>query len=424
MTSASASLDRPYDRAVPQTVSLEQLASHVAAGWPDPRVVAPGNYATPWPLVDALAEKVERFTLHMLNAQSGVPLREGVTLETCFVGPGMRGASTLSYVPCRLSMVPLLLTRKLVPDVVVLHTTPPRNGVVSLGIEVNVLPAAIEAARAAGGVVVAAVNPRMPFTYGDAVVALEDVDYLVDLDQPLVSPGEVPLDDASREIGGRIAARVPDRATLQAGIGAIPNAALQGLLDRRGMRVWSEMFSDGVLVLEQVGALDRDHPICSSFLFGSPELYSWVDGNERVRMVRTEKANDPARIANQPSMVSINSALQVDLSDQANASRMRGRVYSGLGGQSDFVVGALHSPGGQAIIALRSWHPKADVSTIVPQLAQPATSFLHTAVVTEHGTANIWGANQSRLTREMVENAADPRARDDLWREARTLGLT
>ena len=407
-----------------QTVTLEQVAAHVASGWPNPRVVAPGNFATPWPLVDALAANLDRWTLHMLNAQPGVPVREGLTLETCFVGAGMRGAPTLSYVPCRLSMVPLLLTRRLVPDVVVLHTTPPRDGSVSLGIEVNILPAAVEAARAAAGVVIAAVNPRMPYTYGDAVVALKDIDYLVDLDQPLVSPGGFVLDDASREIGARIAARVPDKATLQAGIGAIPNAALQGLLDRKGLRVWSEMFSDGVLVLEQIGALDRDHPICASFLFGSPELYEWVDKNERVRMVRTEKANDPARIANQPAMVSINSALQVDLCDQANASRMNGRIYSGLGGQSDFVVGALHSAGGQAIIALRSWHPKADVSTIVPQLAQPVTSFLHTAVVTEHGTAEIWGLDQARLTRAMVDNAADPRVRDDLWHEAARLGLT
>lgn len=386
-------------------------------------MVVPGNFATPWPVVEALDASLERWTLHMLNAQAGVPVREGLTLETCFVGAGMRGAPTLSYVPCRLSMVPLLLTRRLVPDVVVLHTTPPRDGVVSLGIEVNVLPGAVEAVRARGGLVVAAVNRHMPFTYGDAVLPLDDIDYVVEIDEPLRSPATIALDDASQVIGGRIAARVPDHATLQAGIGAIPDAALQGLLERRGLRVWSEMFSDGVLALEKAGAMDEEHPICASFIFGSPELYDWVDGNERVRMVRTEKANDPGRIANQPGMVSINSALQVDLCDQANASRMRGRIYSGLGGQSDFVVGALHSPGGQALIALRSWHPKADCSTIVPLIAEPATSFLHTAVVTEHGTADIWGADQARLTHELIEHAADPRAREQLWAEAATLGL-
>jgi acyl-CoA hydrolase len=409
---------------MPQTIGVDQFARHVASGLPNPRVVVPGNFGTPWPIVDALSAKVERWTLHMLNAQKGVPVRERVTLESCFVGAGMRGAPTLSYVPCRLSMVPLLLTRRLVPDVVVLHTTTPRDNSVSMGIEVNIMPAAIEAAKASGGIVVAAMNPQMPFTFGDSVVPLEDIDYLVEIDQPLQSPGEVALDDASREIGDRIAVRVPDQATLQAGIGGIPNAALAGLMDRQGLRVWSEMFSDGILDLEKAGALDGEHPICASFLFGSPELYEWVDSNPRVRMIRTEKSNDPARIATQPSMVSINSALQVDLCDQANASRIKGHVYSGLGGQSDFVVGALHSPRGQALIALRSWHPKADCSTIVPMIAEPATSFLHTAVVTEHGTAEIWGAEQARLTRAMIENAADPRAREELWDAAGRLGLT
>lgn len=404
-------------------VSLEQLAAQVAARWPEPRVVVPGNFATPWPVVDALAAHVERWTLHMLNPQAGVPVRDGLTLETCFVGPGMRGAPTLSYVPCRLSMVPPLLKRRLVPEVVVLHTTPPREGTVSMGIEVNILPGALEAVRSHGGLVVAAVNPHMPFTFGDAVVPLEHIDLLVEIDQPLASPPGLVPDDASREIGARVAARVPDGATLQAGIGAIPDAALASLVDRRGLRVWSEMISDGVLALERTGALDTDQPIASSFLFGSPELYSWVDGNRRVKMVRTEKANDPARIAQQPAMVSINSALQVDLSDQANASRVHGRIYSGLGGQSDFVVGALHSSGGQALIALRSWHPKADCSTIVPLLTESVTSFLHTAVITEHGTAEIWGADQRRLTRELIEHAADPRARERLWEHARSLGL-
>ncbi len=408
----------------PPTVSLESVASQVASGWPHPRVVAPGNHATPWPVIDALSDALDAFTLHVLNPQAGVPVREGVTLETCFVGPGMRGAPNLSYVPCRLSMIPLLLERRLFPDVVVLHTTPPRDGTVSLGIEVNILPGAIEAARARGGLVIAAINEAMPFTYGDSVIPLDKIDHLVEIDQPLSSPSPFVLDDASREIGARVAARVPDGATLQAGIGAIPDAALQGLAERKGLRFWSEMFSDGVLHLEQLGAMDTDHQICSSFLFGSPELYRWVDGNERIRMVRTEKSNDPARIANQPQMVSINAALQVDLCDQANASRMRGRIYSGLGGQSDFVVGALHSPGGQAIIALRSWHPKAGVSTIVPMLQEPATSFLHTAVVTEHGTASIFGVNQATLTEQMVEHAADPRAREELWEAAGTLGLT
>ena len=140
------------------------------------------------------------------------------------------------------------------------------------------------------------------------------------------------------------------------------------------------MISDGVMELERRGALDRRRPIVCSFLFGSPELYAWVDQNPRLRMTRTETTNDPSRIAAQPRMVSINTALQVDLSDQAGASHINGRLYSGFGGQPDFVTGALHSPGGHAVIALRSWHERSDSSTIVPRLTDPVTSFQHSAV--------------------------------------------
>src|SRR5204862_1188742 len=133
-----------------------------------------------------------------------------------------------------------------------------------------------------------------------------------------------------------------------------------------------------------------DEQLVASFVFGSQELYSWVDSNRRVRLLRTEVTNDPSEIARRPRMTSINSALQVDLYGQANASWAKGRIYSGFGGQSDFVVGALHAPDGIAVIALPSWHPKADRSTIVPALDGPATSFQHSWVVTEQGSAAIW----------------------------------
>src|SRR6202035_2043942 len=161
--------------------------------------------------------------------------------------------------------------------------------------------------------------------------------------------------------------------------------------DRRRLRVWSEMVSDGVLRLEQAGALDRDHPVAASFLFGSEELYRWADRNPRLRLHRTETTNDPVLIARHDRMLSLNTALQVDLFAQANASWVRGRIYSGFGGQTDFIVGALHSPGGHAVIALPSWHPKADTSSIVPLLDTPVTSFQHSAIVTEQGCAFLFG---------------------------------
>jgi acyl-CoA hydrolase len=176
--------------------------------------------------------------------------------------------------------------------------------------------------------------------------------------------------------------------------------------------VWSEMISDGVMALERRGALAREREIVCSFTFGSRELYEWIDRNPRVRMARTETTNDPSRIAMQPMMMSVNTALQVDLADQAGASHIGGRLYSGFGGQPDFVTGALHSPGGHAVIALRSWHEPSGTSTIVPRLTEPVTSFQHSAVITEQGCAHVFGRSQRAQARLIVQRAAHPDARE------------
>jgi acyl-CoA hydrolase len=388
-----------------------------------PRVVVAGNHATPWHTLRLVDDALPSYRLWALNGQPGLPERDGVTLETSFVGPGMRRSPRLSYVPSRLSLVPRLFEAAQPPDAVLLHTTPPRDGVVSLGIEVNVLPAALEAVRRRGGAVVAQVNRHLPWTFGDALVPVDQIDLLVEADEPLPAAPAPVIDEGSARIGALVADRVGDGATLQAGIGAVPDATLRGLVGRRGLRIWTEMFSDSALALEQSGALDPDVPVTASFLFGSPELLEWVDGNERVLMRRTEVTNDPALIGRNPAMVSVNTALQVDLFGQANASRINARIHSGFGGQTDFIVGALHSLGGQALIAMKSWHPKADCSTIVPLVDEPVTSFQMSAVVTEQGVAEIFGRDQRAQARELIEHAAHPSVRDELWEEARALGL-
>ncbi len=389
----------------------------------DPRVVVAGNHATPWHTLGLLDEALASYRLWMLNAQTGVPDRDGVTLETSFVGPGMRRNPRLSYIPSRLSMVPTLFATALPPDAVVLHTTRPRGGRVSLGAEVNVLPAALEQVRRRGGVVVAQVSRHVPWTYGDAEIDVDQVDVLVDADEPLLTTPEAAIGDDAARIGELVADRVADGATLQTGIGAVPDATVSGLVDRRGLRVWSEMFSDSVLRLERAGALDTSVPITASFLFGSEELLEWVDGNDRVHLARTEVTNDPGRIARNPAMVSVNTALQVDLFGQANASRIDARIHSGFGGQTDFIVGAMHSPGGQAILALRSWHPKADCSTIVAMVDEPVTSFQTSAVVTEQGVAEVFGSSEGEQARQLIEHAAHPSVREELREEAQALGL-
>lgn len=403
--------------------SRSQLSRYLGRLRDTPRIVASGNHVTPWHTLGLIDEELSSYRLWVLNAQKGIPDRDGVILETAFVGPGMRRSPRLSYTPSRLSLVPRLFSGLQPPDLVLLHTTVPRDGKVSLGTEVNILPAAVEAVRRRGGIVVAQVNPRMPWTFGDALLDVDQVDLMIEADEPLLTAPAPAIDEESALIGERVAARVPDGATLQAGIGAVPDAALRGLKTRTGLRVWTEMFSDSVLALEKVGALDRQVKIQTSFIFGSEELLEWVDGNERIKMLRTETTNNPTKIARNPAMVSVNTALQVDLFGQANASRIKARIHSGFGGQTDFIVGAMHAPEGKAFIALPSWHEKSKTSTIVGRLAVRVTSFQQTAVVTEQGMAHLWGRSQSEQARELIDRAAHPMAREDLERKGRKLGL-
>lgn len=395
----------------------------------DARVIMSGNQAVPWTLLRILDETLPTYRLSGLNAPQGLPRRDGVTYETSFVGAGMRGSARLVYIPARLSMVPILFGTTRKPEVLLVHTSTPRSGKVSLGIEVNILPAAIEACRKAGGLIIAQMNKQMPYTFGDGEYDLDIFDAILEVDEPLPTPpartGQAPdAADSAAKIGERVSSRVHNGATMQLGIGEVPDAVLQGLTGLKNLGVWSEMFSDGVLSLLKAGALDPDRKIISSFAFGSEELYRWMDGNDQIRMLRTETTNAPTEISKQPGMTSVNTALQVDLFAQANASRINARIFSGFGGQTDFIVGALHAPGGQAIMALRSWHPKAQVSTIVPILREPTTSFQPTAVITEQGTAEILGYDEKRQAAMLIEHAAHPNAREFLWYEARKLGLT
>ncbi|TVZ01350.1 4-hydroxybutyrate CoA-transferase [Trebonia kvetii] len=405
-----------------RVISEPRLAAVFGALPGMPRIVAGGNFATPWRALAVLDGAVASYRLFVLNAQAGMPDREGVTLESPFVGPGMRGLARLRYFPCRLSLVPALLAGPAAPDVVLVQASAPAGGRVSLGTEVNVLPAAIEAVRARGGLVVAQLNPRVPYTYGDAELPCEVIDYAIEAEAPLPSPPRRQATEAAAVIGDRVAALIGDGATLQAGIGAVPDAVLAGLHARRGLTVWSEMFSDGVLGLAKAGALDAAQPVIASFAFGSADLYAWLDRNPDVRMLRTETVNDPATIARRPAMASVNGALQVDLFAQANATWVKGAIHSGFGGQTDFVVGALHSPGGQAIIALPSWHPKAGVSTVVPRLDGPVTSFQHSYIVSEQGAAAIWGHDERGQAGQIIEHVAHPSTRERLREAAHALG--
>ncbi len=404
-------------------INAEQLQLVFESLGDNPRVVASGNFATPNTLLGLFDSVVPKYRLHMLNAQPGIPDREGVTYESAFVGEGMRRHPRLNYIPSRLSLVPVLFRDHYVPDIVLLHTSSQRHDTVSLGTEVNILPAAIEAARARGALVIAQANPHMPYTYGDAQIYENEIDYIIDVDEQLAEKPVKSPNDISREVGRLISAKVSDGSTLQLGIGEIPDAVIEQLHSRRDLRIFTEMFSDGVLGLLRAGALNPDIAITASFIFGSRELYDWLHLNRGVRMLRTEKTNDPGQIARQAKMTSINAALQVDLFDQANASRVRGEIYSGWGGSTDFIVGALHARGGQSFMALPSWHAKAGVSTIVPRITDPVTSFQHSYVVTEQGVADCFGHSQAQQAQNIISQAAHPSVRDELTAAAHEMGL-
>lgn len=406
-----------------RAVDVEQLKKIFASLPENPRVLVSGNFGTPKELLHIFDSIVPRYTLHMLNAQPGIPNREGVTYETAFVGVGMRGSERLNYVPSRLSLLPVMLRDELAPDVVLIHTSEIRFDTVSLGIEVNILPAAIESAREHGGLVVAQANSQMPYTYGDSQIYENEIDFVLPHDEPLNVHTPVPISSIAHNIGSKIAELVPSGSTLQLGIGSVPDAVVERMTNRKDLRIWTEMFSDGVLNLEKLGALDTEIPITASFIFGSSELYSWLHLNRRIRMLRTEKTNDPSLIAKQAKMTSINAALQVDLLDQANASRVRDKIYSGFGGSTDFIVGALHSRGGKSFMTLPSWHVKSNTSKIVPMITEGVTSFQHSFVVTEQGIATCFGHSESEQARNLINFAAHPDAREYLRAAAIKMGL-
>lgn len=403
-------------------VSPEQLGRALPVLPANPRIVTQGSFGTPRALLGLLDAAVPQYRLFIVNGLGRLPDRDGVRIETSFVGSGLRGNPRVDYYPARLSVTPRLFSVTLPPDVVAVQTSRVVDGKVSLGIEVQVIPGAIEALKARGGLLIAQINEEMPFIHGDGVLDVSDIDLAVEVAEPVPVAGDVPIDDESADLGERLAAMIPEGGTLQMGIGALPGAVLKALHGAKRLRVWTELMADGFHHLALTGVLDPDHPITATFAYGSAEMYAWADRNPQLRLLRCETTNSPGMIAQQPAVTSINTALQVDLFGAVNATRVNDRIISGTGGQADFVVGAIHSPGGQSIIALKSWHPKADRSTVVPKLSESTTSLQPSWVVTEQGTARIFGASQRDQALGIIQ-VAHPRVRDELTAEAERMGI-
>jgi acetyl-CoA hydrolase len=350
-----------------------------------------------------------------------------------FIGMNTRSAvraGVADYTPVLLSEIPRLFETTLPLDVALVHVTrPDRFGFCSLGISVDCAkPAAVGAKT-----VIALANDRMPRTLGDSFLHVSQIDYLVPGHAELLEiPAAPPASDVVQRIGENVASLIEDGSTIQVGIGSIPNAVLANLTDRKHLGLHTEMFSDGVLELIEAGVIDNDAKTyhhgkaVTSFVMGSKRLYDFVDDNPMVEMHPVTFTNDPFVIAQNAKMVSINSAIEVDLTGQVCADSIGHEFYSGIGGQLDFVRGAARSPGGKAIIALPSTASRGAISRITTEL-KPGAGVVTTRgdvqyVVTEYGIADLHGRTIRERVRSLIA-IAHPDHRDALTEGASQLRL-
>ncbi|MDX1687214.1 MAG: acetyl-CoA hydrolase/transferase C-terminal domain-containing protein [Candidatus Promineifilaceae bacterium] len=357
--------------------------------------------------------------------------QDSFRVNALFIGHNVREAvqnGRADFTPVFLSEIPQLFRTVLPIDVSLISVSPPdTHGFCSFGVEVGTTKPAAEAA----GTVIAEINPRMPRTHGDSFIHVSRLDQIVEVDYPLPQAPQGGSTEKHLKVGEHIAEMIPDGATLQMGIGSIPDAVLRNLGNHRDLGVHTELFSDGVIDLVEAGVITcarkTFHPgkIVAGFLFGSQRLYDFVNENPLIEMHPTDYVNDPFNIARNEKMVAINSALQVDLTGQVNADSIGPRLYSGAGGQVDFIRGAARSEGGVPIIAFLSTAKDETISRIVPMLNQGAgvvttRNDVH-YIVTEYGVASLYGQPVRQRARELIR-VAHPRFRDELTHAARELG--
>jgi acyl-CoA hydrolase len=393
------------------------------------RIYVQAAAATPTILTKALAERAPELrdveVCHM-HTEGEAPyadpaLKDSFHVNSFFIGKNVRHTLTAgngSYTPVFLSEIPRLFRKNILPlDVVFIHVSlPDHHGYCSLGVSVEATKAAVENAK----VVIAQVNPQMPRTFGDSVIALSQIDYMVEVDMPLYGHGADVISETEERIGTFVASLIEDESTLQMGIGSIPNAALTKLVNHKNLGLHTEMFSDGVIDLIESGVINcrykgvTKNRALATFLIGSQRLYDFVNDNPFISMRESSFVNDTAVIRRNPKMVAINSAIEVDITGQVCADSIGSKMYSGVGGQMDFIRGASLSEGGKAIIALPSVTNKGE-SKIVPYLKQGAgvvTTRAHVQyVVTEYGIADLYGKTLKKRAQEMI-NIAHPDHRE------------
>lgn len=421
-----------------RVVTAEEAVSNIQNG---NRLFLTGNVSVPHTLLAALVEHapnlndVEIIQALTVGAQDyASPEMEGhLRVNTIFVSANVRQAvqeGRADFTPVLLAEFPLLFKNQILPlDVALIHVSPPdEHGFCSLGVEVGLTKTAAESAN----LVIAEVNQQMPRTLGDSFIHVTKLDYMipVDYELPELAMGSGETDEIIEEIAAYCAELIPDEATMQMGIGAIPDAVLNHLFNKKDLGIHTELFSDGVIDLFEAGVLTNArktlHPgkIIAGFILGTKRLYRWVHDNPLIEFHPTEYVNDPFVIAQNDRMVAINSAIEIDLTGQVCADSIGPKIYSGVGGQLDFIYGASRSKGGVPIIALPSTARGDQISRIVPML-KPGAGVVTTRnhiryVITEYGIADLYGKSIRQRAQSLI-NIAHPKFQDELITQAKSL---
>jgi acetyl-CoA hydrolase len=408
---------------------VEQALSVIESGM---RVYIHPGAATPKVLVGHLVDICDRVEnveiIHILTfgeSPYADPQMEGhFRHNALFCGGNVRQAvneGRADWVPIFLYEIPKLFYENILPlDVSLVQVSPPdEHGFCSLGVGVEMTLAAIRCSK----FVVAEINPRMPRILGDSFVHISKLHRIVEAEHPLYEYHAGDIDDVSREIGRRIAEHIEDGSTMQMGIGAIPDAVLFFLKEKRDLGVHTEMFSDGAMELMNLGVITGDRKtihkgkVVCCFLMGSEKLYDYVDNNPFIEAHPVEYTNDPFIIAQNEKMVALNSCISIDLTGQVNSDSMGTSIYSGFGGQLDFIRGAARSKGGLPVIAMPSTAKDGKVSRIVGTLAEGAGVTDTRAdvrwVCTEYGMVNLFGMNRRQRAKALIE-LAHPDFREEL----------
>lgn len=419
-------------------VSAAEAVQHIED---NQRLFLTGNVSVPLKLLDALVgyapnlKNVEIVQALTIGAQDyAAPAMEGhLRINTMFISANVRKAvheGRADFTPVLLSEFPLLFKEGHLPlDAALIHVSPPdEHGFCSLGVEVGLSKTAAESAK----IIIAEVNQQMPRTLGDSFIHVSRLNYMVPADYDL--PEHAMSAEGPSELINRIAEfcaeLIPDEATMQMGIGAIPDAVLKFLYNKKNLGIHTELFSDGVIDLVNEGVITNArkslHPgkIIAGFIIGTKKLYRWVHDNPLIELHPTEYVNDPFVIAQNDRMVAINSAIEVDLTGQICADSIGPKLYSGVGGQLDFIYGASRSKGGVPIITLPSTAKNDEITRIVPML-KPGAGVVTTRnhvryVITEYGIAELYGKTVRQRATALI-NISHPKFREELTRQAKEL---